>query len=211
MGRGGFPRGAQGGLLTGFVSNGNATPEVLAYLDPWMDLYKVDLKSFDDRHYRKLGGRLAPILDSITRIHQMGFWLEIVTLLVAGFNDSAEELHCHRAFSGRNLPKHPLAHHCIPSRLPDARPRQTTPEMLRRAAAIGREAGLLYVYAGNLPGATGDLENTTCPHCATALIRRSGFHVLENRLRGRNACPSCGETDSGVWAGKVRRATRSVL
>ena len=80
------------GLCTGFVSNGNATPQVLEYLRPWIDLYKVDLKSFDDHHYHQLGGRSQPILDTIRRLHAMGIWLEIVTLLIPGFNDSDEEL-----------------------------------------------------------------------------------------------------------------------
>ena len=65
---------------------------MLEYLRPWLDLYKVDLKSFDDRHYHELGGRIGPILDSIRRIHEMGLWLEIVTLLIPGFNDSDDEL-----------------------------------------------------------------------------------------------------------------------
>ena len=77
------------GLATGFVSNGNGTPEVIDYLGPWLDLYKVDLKGFDDRHYRELGGRLQPILDTIQRVHAAGIWLEIVTLLIPGFNDDA--------------------------------------------------------------------------------------------------------------------------
>src|SRR5438552_3287334 len=80
------------GLVTGYVSNGHGTPQVLEYLRPWVDLYKVDLKSFDDRHYRQLGGRLQPILDTIRRLHAMGFWVEIVTLLIPGFNDSRDEL-----------------------------------------------------------------------------------------------------------------------
>src|ERR1700693_1532202 len=80
------------GLTTGFVSNGNATPEVLEFIRPWVDLYKVDLKSFDDRRYHQLGGRLEPILTSIRKIHQMGFWLEVVTLVIPGFNDSDDEL-----------------------------------------------------------------------------------------------------------------------
>ena len=87
-----FKQAKSAGLITGFVSNGNATPQVLEYIRPWLDLYKVDLKSFDDRHYHELGGRIAPILDSIRRIHQMGLWLEIVTLLIPGFNDSPDEL-----------------------------------------------------------------------------------------------------------------------
>jgi pyruvate formate lyase activating enzyme len=80
------------GLVTGFVSNGNGTPQVLEYVRPWVGLYKVDLKSFDDCHYRQLGGRLQPILDTIRRLHEMGFWLEIVTLVIPGFNDSDDEL-----------------------------------------------------------------------------------------------------------------------
>src|SRR5438034_6259993 len=95
------------GLLTGFVSNGNGTPQVLEYLRPWVDLYKVDLKSFDDRHYRQLGGRLQPILETIRRLHQMGFWLEIVTLLVPGFNDSEEELKQLTAFLASLSPEIP--------------------------------------------------------------------------------------------------------
>ena len=64
----------------------------MQYVRPWVDLYKVDLKSFDDRHYRRLGGHLQPILDTIRRLHEMGFWLEIVTLVIPGFNDSNDEL-----------------------------------------------------------------------------------------------------------------------
>ena len=69
-------------------SNGNGTPQVLEYLRPWIDYYKVDLKSFDDRHYRELGGRIEPILRHDPQLHEMGIWLEIVTLVIPGFNDS---------------------------------------------------------------------------------------------------------------------------
>src|SRR5208337_688580 len=87
-----FKEARAAGLATGYVSNGNGTPQVLEYLRPWVDLYKVDLKSFDDRDYRQLGGRLQPILDTIRSLHAMGIWVEIVTLLIPGFNDSDEEL-----------------------------------------------------------------------------------------------------------------------
>src|SRR5688572_5273614 len=80
------------GLMTAYVSNGNGTPRVLSYLRPWVDLYKVDLTSFDDRHYRQLGGRIEPILYTIRALHDMGIWLELVTLLIPGFNDSRDEL-----------------------------------------------------------------------------------------------------------------------
>ena len=102
------------GLVTGFVSNGNATPQVLDYIRPWVDLYKVDLKCLDDAHYRQLGGRMQPILDSLRRIHEMGFWLEVVTLIVPGFNDSDEELQRIAAFLAGvspDIPWHVTAFH----------------------------------------------------------------------------------------------------
>ncbi len=87
-----FKEARRRGLVTGFVSNGNGTERVLEYLRPHIDLYKVDLKSFNDRRYRELGGRLQPILDTIAWLSRAGVWLEIVTLLIPGFNDSDEEL-----------------------------------------------------------------------------------------------------------------------
>src|ERR1700686_4766557 len=87
-----FREARQAGLLTAFVSNGNGTPQVLEYIRPWIDLYKVDLKSFDDQHYRQLGGRIGPILETIRWLHDNGVWLEIVTLLIRGFNDADHEL-----------------------------------------------------------------------------------------------------------------------
>src|ERR1044072_3945908 len=87
-----FKEARRAGLMTAYVSNGNGTRRVLDYIRPWVDLYKVDLKSFDDRHYRQLGGRLAPILDTTRRLHSMEFWVEIVTLLIPGFNDGRDEL-----------------------------------------------------------------------------------------------------------------------
>src|SRR5262249_61372720 len=79
-------------LYTGYVSNGNGTPQVLDYIRPWVDFYKVDLKSMDDKHYRQLGGVLQNVLDSIQGIHDRGIWLEGLTLVIPGFNDSDEEL-----------------------------------------------------------------------------------------------------------------------
>src|SRR5262245_41392143 len=102
------------GLKTAFVSNGNGTPRVLEYLRPHLDFYKVDLKSFDDRHYRQLGGRIEPILDSIRRIHAMGLWLELVTLLIPGFNDSRDEIDRLTAFIANvspDIPWHVTAFH----------------------------------------------------------------------------------------------------
>ena len=104
-----FKEARAAGLVTGFVSNGNGTPQVLEYLRPWVDLYKVDLKSFDDRHYRQLGGRLQPILDAIRQLHEMGFWLEIVTLVIPGFNDSERRADSTGRVSGGRVVGYSLA------------------------------------------------------------------------------------------------------
>src|SRR5437773_8970136 len=172
-----FKEAKQAGLMTGFVSNGNGTPQVLDFLKPWVDLYKVNLKSFDDRHYRQLGGRLQPILDTIRRLHEMGFWLEIVTLVIPGFNDSSDELTRLAEFLASvssDIPWHVTAFH-KDYKMTD--PENTGPETLMRAAEIGKRAGLRYVYAGNLPGMVVDWENTRCPKCTQLLIERHGYLI----------------------------------
>ena len=188
------------GLTTGFVSNGNGTPEVLEYLKPWVDLYKVDLKSFQDRQYRRLGGRLQPILETISSLYRQGFWLEIVTLLIPGFNDSEDEVRRLAAFLAAvspDIPWHVTAFH-QDYKMTD--PDNTSPEMLMAAAEIGRQEGLRYVYAGNLPGRVGDLENTRCPDCRTLLIERFGYLILGYHLTPQGNCPSCGLAVPGRWA-----------
>src|SRR5579872_38626 len=145
-----FKEARAAGLTTGFVSNGNGTPQVLEYLRPWIDLYKVDLKSFDDRHYHELGGRIGPILDTIRALHAMGFWVEIVTLLIPGFNDSRDEIERLTSFVASvspDIPWHVTAFHGD-YKMTD--PENTTADMLLSAAEIGRANGLRYVYAGNL-------------------------------------------------------------
>ena len=201
-----FREARRAGLTTGYVSNGNATPQVLEYLRPWVDLYKVDLQSFDDRRYHELGGRLAPILDSIARIHSMGFWLEVVTLVVPGFNDSDAELGALAGFLAGISPDIPWHVTAFYPTYKMTGPGATTARMLERAASIGRAAGLRYVYAGNLPGSVGELENTNCPNCRTLLVERSGFEVFQNRLTADGACPDCQSAIPGFWRPGPRRA-----
>ena len=197
-----FKEARAAGLITGFVSNGNATPQVLEYLRPWVDLYKVDLKSFDDRHYHELGGRIGPILDSIRRLYQMGFWLEIVTLLIRGFNDSDDELRRLTEFLAGispHIPWHVTAFH---KDYKMTSPEDTRPEDLLRAAEIGRGAGLRYIYAGNIPGMVGDLEDTHCHNCGKTLIKRYSYLVEDYRLSPEGCCPFCGAAIPGKWAAK---------
>jgi pyruvate formate lyase activating enzyme len=195
-----FKEAKAAGLVTGYVSNGNGTPQVLEYLRPWVDLFKVDLKSFDDGHYRQLGGRLQPILDTIRRLQEMGFWVEVVTLVVPGFNDSDEELRRLTEFVASvspDIPWHVSAFH-KDYKMTD--PANTTPRTLVRAAQIGKEAGLRFIYAGNLPGQVGELENTRCPNCRELLIERLGYHILDYRLTAKGSCPKCDTAIPGRWA-----------
>src|SRR5262245_5190663 len=187
------------GLSTAFVSNGNGTPQVLEYLRPSIDLYKVDLKSFDDRHYRQLGGRIDPILDTIRRLHAMEFWVEIVTLLIPGFNDSSDEVTRLTAFVAGvspDIPWHVTAFHAD-YKMTD--PPNTTADMLLAAADIGRRSGLRHVYAGNLPGQVGALEDTHCTTCGKALIERYGYLIQAYRLTPDGRCPDCRTAVPGRW------------
>jgi pyruvate formate lyase activating enzyme len=199
-----FKKAREAGLLTGYVSNGNGTPRVLDYIRPWVDLYKVDLKSFDDRHYRQLGGRLEPILDTIRRLHAMGIWLEVLTLLIPGFNDSEDELRRLTEFLAGvspEIPWHVTAFH-KDYKMTD--PENTTAADLVRAVEIGRQAGLEFIYAGNLPGQVGKFEHTYCPGCGELLIERFGYRIRSYRITSEGACPSCGRAIPGRWADSFR-------
>ncbi len=186
------------GLGTAYVSNGHGTPEVLEYLRPWIDLFKIDLKSFSEKEYRRLGGNLSAVLETIQAVHGMGIWLELVSLLIPGYNDSDEELAEMAGFiAGVSpaIPWHVTAYH------PDykMRDRERTPvDTLLRANRHGKEAGLQFVYSGNVPGQVKNTENTHCSNCQHLLVERRGFRVLSVNLKGEN-CPSCDVQVPGRW------------
>ncbi len=189
----------QNGFRCVYISNGNCTREVLEYIRPYVDGYKIDLKTMSDKNYRKLGGVLQHVLDGIKMVYAMGFWHEIVTLIVPGFNDSTEELMDAAQFIrsvSPDIPWHVTAFH-QDYKMTD--PDNTSAATIIRAAEIGLEAGLHYVYAGNLPGRVGTYENTYCPKCSTLLIERLGYQILQDRLSGSGACYKCGEKIPGIW------------
>ncbi len=195
-----FAEARRAGLLTSFVSNGHATPEVLDYLRPLVDAYKVDLKGMREATYREVGGRLAVVLDALAGLVARGFWVEVVTLLVPGRNDSDEELRDAARFLGGlspDLPWHVTAFH------PDYRMGDvpgTPAASLLRAVEIGRGEGLRYVYAGNLPGGVGDAETTACPGCSERLVERRGFRVFALRIGPDGRCSRCGRSTPGIWS-----------
>jgi pyruvate formate lyase activating enzyme len=187
------------GLVTGFVSNGNGTPEALDFLRPRADLYKVDLKGFREATYRSLGGTLSNVCETIEGLRARGFWVEIVTLLVPGLNDGEAEIRDLARFLAGvspDIPWHVTAFH------PDYRMRDrdfTSAGLLARAAGIGREAGLRYVYTGNRPGEVDGGEDTRCPSCARTLVRRHGFRVIEDLLTPAGGKCACGTAIPGIW------------
>jgi pyruvate formate lyase activating enzyme len=194
-----FKEARQAGLQCAFVSNGNATPEALDYLEPWIVAYKIDLKSFNDARYRSLGGTLAHVCHGIEMVLERGIWLEVVTLVVPGFNDDEDELRSIARFlagCSRDIPWHVTAFH------PDYKMvdrDRTLPSKLVRAAEIGVEEGLRFVYVGNVPGRAGDWENTRCPGCGTVVIRRTGYQIDSGQLTGLGCCQACGTQVPGVW------------
>ena len=197
------------GLQTSYVSNGNATNRVLDYIRPWVDFYKIDLKSFNDQNYRQLGGKLDAILKGVELVFAKGFWLEVVTLFIPGFNDSADEMREIAKFLAGISPDIPW--HCTAFH-PDYKMSDrdyTSVRTIIQACEIGREAGLRYCYAGNIPGRVGDWENTRCPNCCELLIERVGFNVRDYRLTDAGTCPKCATAIAGRWnAGQTHAALR---
>ncbi|MCF8063431.1 MAG: AmmeMemoRadiSam system radical SAM enzyme [Deltaproteobacteria bacterium] len=186
------------GIRNVFVTNGYMTRECLEEIHPDLHAANVDLKAFTDRFYKEqCGAGLDPVLRSIETMKAQGVWVEVTTLLIPGWNDDPAELRDLAGFIAGldpGIPWHISRFHPT-YRLMSAPP--TPPSAIHRARDIGREAGLQYVYTGNLPGDEG--ENTACHACGERLIERWGFAVKGNRLRD-GACPACGEAVPGVWA-----------
>jgi pyruvate formate lyase activating enzyme len=209
-----FEKAKQAGMLCAYVSNGNATPEVLKALRPVMKGLKIDLKTMQDRQYRQLGGVLQNILDSIKMAYEMDFWVEVVTLVVPGFNDSNDELMDAARYLvsvSPDIPWHVTAFH-KDYKMTD--PPNTKVETLIRAAEIGQEAGLRYVYAGNLPGSVDPYEDTFCPYCGKVLVKRLGYIILDYNITADGTCPNCKSNIAGVWPsdpGSVHKSSHSDL
>ena len=185
------------GIKNVFVTNGYITPEALKEISPYLDAANIDLKSFSDEFYRKIcGARLKPVLDSIRLYKSLGIWTEITTLIIPSLNDSEEELRKIAEFikeMGEETPWHITQFHPTYKLIDLTR---TPVTILRKAREIGLEAGLKYVYEGNVPGEDG--ENTYCPNCGKLLIHRFGYHIKENKIKN-SACTYCGAEIDGVY------------
>ena len=184
------------GIRNIFVSNGFESPEIIEDMREWLDAANIDLKSWDEKYYKRvLKGGLEAVKDTLRRMVATGIWVEVTTLLIEGENDSDADLHAMAAFIaeelGRHVPWHLSAFH------PDYKMtdhRWTGIETLMRAKQIAEKTGLYYVYLGNVP-IHGD---THCPECGELLIDRTGYEVTINRLtHGR--CPNCGRVIEGIF------------
>jgi pyruvate formate lyase activating enzyme len=185
------------GIKNVFVTNGYITSEALKKISPYLDAANIDLKSFKDNFYRKrCGARLKPVLDSIRLYKSLGIWIEITTLIIPTLNDSKEELRKIAEFIseiGEDTPWH--ISQFYPTYKLITLPR-TPVVTLRKARKIGLEAGLKYVYEGNVPGENG--ENTYCPNCEKLLIHRFGYQIRENKIKN-STCTYCGAKIDGLY------------
>jgi pyruvate formate lyase activating enzyme len=190
------------GLKCAYISNGNGTPQVLDFIRPYVEAYKVDLKTFSDRHYRQLGGVMENVTTTIRNLKERGFWVEIVTLVVPNFSDDPDDLKRMADFLASVdplMPWHVTAFHPDYKFDRQSGYRQTTAEDLMRVVEHGERAGLRYIYPGNLPGRVGEGENTRCHHCRATVIEREGFTVTRNRVGADGLCPDCHKSLPGIW------------
>ena len=184
-------------LKTVFVSNGYESKESLTYISKYLDAINIDLKSFNEKFYlATCKARLQPVLETIKLAHKLKIWVEITTLVIPGKNDSDEELKKIAEFIAsvdKSIPWHIIAFH------PDYKmvdSHATTSKELLRAYKIGKEAGLKYVYTGNIE--LSSYETTYCPKCNKELIEREGMKVISNKM-DVDKCPYCNERVDGIW------------
>ena len=186
----------EAGLRNVWVSNGYMSEQMLDEYLPLMDAVNVDIKAFDDDVHRKFtGAHLRPILDNCLTLKQAGVWLEITTLLIPGINDDQAQISDIAEFIANQLGKDTPWH--ISRYYPQPQFQEipaTAPETIVKALKTGKEAGLQFVYGGNL----GRYEDTYCPICGEPLVFRSSLWVTENIIQ-QSLCPGCGTKIAGLW------------
>jgi len=186
------------GLKNVYVSNGFMSPEALGTIAPYLDGINVDLKGFTDELYRTYTDtRLEPVKRNIATIaRETDIWIEVTTLVIPGLNDTEAELRAMAewlASVDADMPWHISAFH--PDYRMHGRPR-TPLETLLRAYEIGKQAGLRYIYIGNVRSS--EHGNTHCPQCNTRLIQRAGFYA-QTQWTTPGICHKCGTPLAGVW------------
>lgn len=186
------------GIKNVFVSNGFMTPESLREISPFLDGINIDLKGFTNKFYKEIcGGRLEPVLENIRLADELGIWVEVTTLIIPTLNDSPEELKLIAEFianTNKDIPWHITQFYPTYKLLNLPR---TPIEILHKAREIGLEAGLRYVYEGNVPGLGN--ENTYCYNCGSILIERWGYSIGKNMIKDGH-CPFCQSPIAGFYS-----------
>jgi pyruvate formate lyase activating enzyme len=188
----------EAGIRTVMVTNGYVTREAFHDIYDHVDAANVDLKAFTEGFYGRVTlTHLQPVLDTLTWLKQeTNVWFEITNLIIPTLNDDPREIRLLADWVlehlGPDVPLHFTAFH--PDFKLHDKPK-TPPETLHTARRIALDAGLRYVYEGNIHT---DAAHTSCPGCCKILIRRSWHDVLQNSLRD-GACPSCGLKIPGRW------------
>jgi pyruvate formate lyase activating enzyme len=186
------------GIKNIFKSNGYINPEPLKKICEVIDAANIDLKAITESTYLKLsGGKLQPVLDSLKVFREMGVWLEITNLIIPTWTDKTEEIRQTCKWLADNgfisVPLH-FSRFYPMYKLEQLPP--TPVDLLNKAAGIATEAGLKFVYTGNVPGS--EIADTKCPSCGATVVKRQGFRVVSNTLKNGN-CSSCGKKVDGVW------------
>ena len=186
------------GISNVFVTNGFMTPEAIQNITPWLDAANIDLKGATEEHYRTVcRARLEPVLETIRSLHEAGVWIEITTLLIPGLNDDEKSLDFIAGFIAsvdKLIPWHISRFHPT-YRMTDRPP--TPMRSLERAYLRGEQAGLKFIYLGNVPQRQ---DLTICHACGQTLLEREAFSLVKNHLEGEGSgnCPGCGTPFHGI-------------
>jgi pyruvate formate lyase activating enzyme len=193
-----FSEARRHGLVTALVSDGNTTPEALAFLRPVTDVYRVDLKGTTAEHYRTVGGDAGAPMRALREARRLGYWVEVVTVVVPGVNDDVGELRrlaSALADLDPDLPWH------LNAFVPRYRMRDragTDPALLVLIAGSAYARGLRHVYVGNVADRVRELSHTRCSSCQAVLVERRNY-VTRSVTLCDGACPRCGTPVPGLW------------
>jgi pyruvate formate lyase activating enzyme len=186
------------GLVTALISDGNTTPEALAFLRPVSDVFRVDLKGTTVAHYTTVGGVAGAPLEALREARRLGYWVEAVTVIVPGVNDDVGELRRLGAILAEIDPELPWHLNGFVPRYRMNNVAPTDPALLVLVAGTAYARGLRYVYVGNVADRVQELSHTRCPRCLEAVVRRHNYMTESMTLRN-GRCPNCAIPIPGLW------------
>lgn len=188
----------QKGVKSVMISNGYIKEKPMSELCEHLSAVKIDLKAFTEKFYaEQCKGKLQPVRDTLKLLHKKKMWYEIVVLVIPTLNDSEDEMTRMCAWIhdelGPDVPLHFSRFHPM-YKIKNLPP--TPVSTLTRAREIAMKKGINYVYVGNVPGHEG--ENTYCPGCKKAVVRRIGYNISADGIE-KGKCKYCARPIAGVW------------